>query len=399
MINRRVITLLALSAAMFLIATNVQAGLLYFVSATILGLVIVSYAYPLLALRGISVTRSAGDEAYEMVPTEIKIILRNSSRRSAYLFSIEDALSPDVFYPAEVIPGNGSEEISFMASLPRGVYPEAMVTVYCAAPFGVWRAKKKSQVPAAITVFPLFEDLGTFPLLEALSSPAETLHERRGAGAGYDYLGTRDYRAGDSMRVVHWRSSARRGELVVKEFEEEKSAPVTILVDVSRDIGKRGDSSLDAGARLAATISNYCLKSGHPLRIAAGSHNGLNILDRPGLESVLEWLAGLRADQGADLAKGVDEAVPYAAQRSTFIIVAQTGQTDWQGIAAAVQSRRARLITVLVDSDSFSEKPDKNSASNEIAAALAGGRVSVYGYRKGDSAQACLKDSLNVIGR
>lgn len=399
MINRRVITLLSLAAAMFLIATNVQAGLLYFVSAGLLGLVIISYAVPLFSLRHLSVTRIAGDEAYEMVPVEITVKIANNKRTPAFLISIEDSLSAGSFRAAGVVPGNGTADLTYMAVLPRGVYDQAPVTISCAAPFGVWRAKKKFTVAADIVSFPLFEDLSTFPLLEALSSPAETMHERRGAGAGYDYLGTRDYRAGDSMRVVHWRSSARRGELIVKEFEEEKSAPVAILVDVSKNTGAAGESSLDAGARVAATIANYCLKAGHPLRIAAGSGGGLDVLDRPGLESVLEWLAGLKEDPAAGLEASVDESAQIAAQRSTFVLIAQTGQTDWRQIAASVQSRRARLIIVLIDSDSFAKKTKSRTNITDVAAALADGRVTVYGYKKGDTVQQCLNASLNATGK
>jgi uncharacterized protein (DUF58 family) len=399
MINRRVITLLSLSAAMFLIATNVQAGLLYFVSAGLFGLVVISYAVPVFTLRNISVSRIAGDEAYEMAPVEMSAVLKNEKRGPAFLISVEDSLAPGKYAAAGIVPGRGQVVLSYTAALPRGIYTEAPITISCAGPFGVWRAKRTFMVPAAITSFPLFEDLGTFPLLEALSSPAETLHERRGAGAGYDYLGTRDYRAGDSMRVVHWRSSARRGELVVKEFEEEKSAPVAILVDVSKDSGARGDSSLDAAARVAATIANYCLKSGHPLRIAAGAADGLNVLDRPGLESTLEWLAGLQADSGAAIEDAIDEAVRITGLRSTFILVAQAGRADWRQIAAAVQSRRARLITVLIDTDSFAEKPKRTTELKDNAAALADGRVTVYAYKKGDSAQECLKESVNVTAK
>ena len=104
------------------------------------------------------------------------------------------------------------------------------ISLTTAAPLGFVERERPSTVDSGIIVAPRWVDLPTFPILEPSSSPLEQLHERARTGAGQEYVGVRDYRPGDPAKWVHWRSSARRDQLVVREFEHEVSTPVSILV-------------------------------------------------------------------------------------------------------------------------------------------------------------------------
>ena len=397
LVNRKVFTLLALAVAMFLIATNVQAGLLYLVSSGIVGLIIVSYLIPLWSVRSLSVMRRAPVEAFENTPVALEAVVHNQGRWPRALIAVRDGLVPLARPVTGWVPGRGEATLSYEGALPRGVYREAPLTITCAAPFGVWTAHRDLVAPAGLTVFPLYEDIPTLPILEAMSSPAETLHERRSAGAGYDYLGIRDYRRGDSLRVVHWRSSARRGELVVKEFEEEIAAPVTVVIATSGIAGTAGNTTLDAAARLAATIANYCLNAGHPLQLLSWNPvGGLISLDRPALPQTLEWLASLQPAPAGTPEKLAEEAAARLAQRSTVILVTPSTAADWAGVAATIQARRARLLTVLIDRESFGGRGEENGGLTEVADRLAEARSTVYTYRKDESLRSCLSDSWRV---
>jgi uncharacterized protein (DUF58 family) len=394
LVNRKVITLLALALAMFLIATNVQAGLLYLVSSGIMGLTVISYLIPLWSVRGITVVRRAPAQIFENTPAAMEAAITNHGRWPRALVAVKDSLAPAANPAAPWVPGRRETVLPYAAVLARGVYREAMLIITCAAPFGVWTARRATKAAADITVFPLYEDIPTLPILEAMSSPAETLHERRSAGAGYDYLGIRDYRRGDSLRVVHWRSSARRGELVVKEFEEEISSPVTLVVAASDVTGETGNNTLDAAARLAATIANYCLRAGHPLQLVGwNAVGGLISLDRPGLPQTLEWLAGLQPAPAGTPEKLAEETALRVAPRSTVILITPSVSADWRAIASALQTRRVRLLTVLIDRQSFGGRPEPGGAANDVADRLTEARSTVYTYRKDESLRACLSDS------
>ena len=105
------------------------------------------------------------------------------------------------------------------------------------------------------------------------------------AGYGNEVFGVREYRPGDSLRRIHWRSSARRGELVVREYEPPGLQTLTILVDPTPPSVPAADQI----ARLAASEAWDCIREG-----------GRVVIGGPGLEPagpsrdlwvLLEWLA------------------------------------------------------------------------------------------------------------
>jgi uncharacterized protein (DUF58 family) len=86
-------------------------------------------------------------------------------------------------------------------------------------------------------------------------------------GSGTDLLGTREYRRGDPLRHIHWRSSARRDLLVVKEFEEERNPGLALVLDTSRELGEGRDTTLEYSIKLAATLARYATAMGRPFRL------------------------------------------------------------------------------------------------------------------------------------
>jgi uncharacterized protein (DUF58 family) len=115
------------------------------------------------------------------------------------------------------------------------------------------------------------------------------------AGSGTELFGVREYRPGDSLRRIHWRLSARQGELVVREFEPPGVQTLGIFVDPS----PRSVEVADQIARIAASEAWDCIREG-----------GRVVLWGPGLEptqpsearslwALLEWLARYPAGQVA----------------------------------------------------------------------------------------------------
>jgi hypothetical protein len=105
------------------------------------------------------------------------------------------------------------------------------------------------------------------------------------AGSGNELFGIREYRPGDSLRRIHWRSSARHGELVVREYEPPGLQTLTILVDSSPATQEVADQI----ARIAASEAWDCIREGGRVVIGAP---GLEPSEAPrDMWSQLEWLA------------------------------------------------------------------------------------------------------------
>jgi uncharacterized protein (DUF58 family) len=132
--------------------------------------------------------------------------------------------------------------------LPRGVHRVRAARLSSAWPLGLWAARRPIPAPAELVVYPA-------PLALATS---------RGAGGGvgelYDMLGAaqgflqpsdlREYRPGDELRLVHWKASARRGSLVIKEWEGGTGAGHEVLLD-RRASGEELEEALSGVSALA----------------------------------------------------------------------------------------------------------------------------------------------------
>lgn len=113
--------------------------------------------------------------------------------------------------------------------------------------------------------------VAVWPAVEDLSASAGGLlgaSDRAHAGArnpAADDASLRDYRDGDDLRRIHWRSSARRGELLVRSEEQQGRTEATVLLELPP-----GSAALEWSVSAAASIALSALDAGHPVRLVAG---------------------------------------------------------------------------------------------------------------------------------
>ena len=128
--------------------------------------------------------------------------------------------------------------------------------------FGVARWHGPLGSPTHIAVRPVITPL------EVTNRAASTDTDRAALGArtpAADDASLRDYRIGDDLRRVHWRSSARRGELVVRQDERSGRRPASVVLDLAQD-----DAATEWSIGAAASIAVALLQAGHQVRLVGG---------------------------------------------------------------------------------------------------------------------------------
>jgi len=123
--------------------------------------------------------------------------------------------------------------------------------------------------PEGVLVCPEYrelERLGLFDQRPAVETSAARL------GAPGEFVGVRDYRPGDAGRNVHWRSSARAGRLIVKEFAAETQPALTLALDLRADsaLGPQGDT-LELGIKVAASLARNAQRRSLPFNQVTNS--------------------------------------------------------------------------------------------------------------------------------
>lgn len=116
----------------------------------------------------------------------------------------------------------------------RGVFPIGPMTVEITDPFGLARSEVQVGSTEQLIVTP---QIGALPEngLAILASDGTSMLVRRAVG-GEDDLSTREYRTGDALRRVHWRATARHGELMVRQEEPRSHAEARVILD-TRSVG------------------------------------------------------------------------------------------------------------------------------------------------------------------
>jgi uncharacterized protein (DUF58 family) len=290
--TKRAVALFGGALLLFAVGTNVQAGWVLAVAALLIGILIAGVLMPLRGLTGVTVTRAVPRTAVagDRVPVTLGVENRSSGTRS--LFRVTDDFCGRAFaIVGSLAPRQSRTYQADREGARRGVHRSGVCELQTGAPFGVLRVNKRVELESPIVVYPKTYDASAWRLRGPSAFPAPS-------SVG-DVSSVRDYRPGDPLRHIHWRSVARRGRLVVREFDRETQATTAIVADVPSD-----PDVADAVASVACSIANAALRDGEVT--LGGSRTRSS-------DAVLEWGARLAADgerssaqlDGADRAEAV----------------------------------------------------------------------------------------------
>ena len=154
--------------------------------------------------------------------------------------------------------------------LPRGRYAFEDVRVEIADPFGLETVALSLPAPGALLVYPRLARLeGLFSETGAHSHDGRRLLLRR--HSGFELHGVREYEQGESLRRVHWRSTARRGRLMVKELEDAPRDEIAVLLDA--DASAVVAESFDVQVRAAGSILESYVRRGRRAVLVVNSEH------------------------------------------------------------------------------------------------------------------------------
>lgn len=122
----------------------------------------------------------------------------------------------------------------------RGVYRLRGFRVESAFPFGLLRAHQVVAHEQALIVYPKFAPLAQLRLPVGRRLQPGGVALASNVGDSFEYAGNREYRDGDSVRIIDWRATARLNTPIVREYREEYFLRVAVILDTHVPAGKRG---------------------------------------------------------------------------------------------------------------------------------------------------------------
>jgi uncharacterized protein (DUF58 family) len=184
---------------------------------------------------------------------------------------------------AGVIPNEGWAEVRAIGPLRRGPIGAQAWVLETGDPLGLFRHRGPRADSELALVLPRFTALSERPQTREVEA---SLAAPR-AGSGTEMFGVREYRPGDPLRRIHWRSSARHGELIVREFEPPGMQILGIFCDPSPPTPEAADQI----ARLAASEAWDCLRGGGRVVLWTPGAEQSRPDEARSLWALLEWLA------------------------------------------------------------------------------------------------------------
>ena len=233
-------------------AMNTGNNLLYLLASLLLGLIIVSGILSEQSMRRLRLAAVVPDEIYAGRAAVVGARVRNLKRRlSTYSVALE--VDGRRLY-VDRLPAGDERLVTWEARFDargRGRLPGVRVTTRF--PFGLFVKAGRLALDEEVVVFPAVRPLEGAWRRRLGAGAARPLRRR---GRGHDLYNLREYRAGDDPRLIHWRSSAKTGALVVRELEAETALDTRIVLvgDGTRD-GARLEAALSEAASLAAHLT------------------------------------------------------------------------------------------------------------------------------------------------
>ncbi|MEB3211115.1 MAG: DUF58 domain-containing protein [Leptolyngbyaceae bacterium] len=303
-------------------ATNTMAGWLYVMSGGILALLAIAASLPPRILKGLSVERHTILPTMAGTAMAVHVTIHNTRSQARELLQLKDALPTSLTHLGnhsaqtviDQLKPHGLFEWKYsMPAVPRGIYEWSTVQFRTAAPLGLFWCRRDSQAPARAIVYPTILALEQCPLMDELGheSRSQRFNQQNARQANEGLTrALRPYRWGDPTRLIHWRTSARYGELRVRELEVLSSHPsVVIAIDTAIDWHPE---SFEQAAIAAISLYDYARRQQMAASVWTAEFGMLNT--QP---SVYEALAAIAPHQGNPQATPKASSVIWLTQFPT----------------------------------------------------------------------------------
>ncbi len=206
-------------------------------------------------------------------PARVQLALTNESRTPTGVLLLEDQV-PYLLgtRPRFVLEGIGHgwrRQVTYhVRSDIRGRFEIGPMSVRATDPFGLVELGRAFHTTAALTVTPRTVTLPDVPILGAWTGAGDNRPRAFALGSAED-VAVREYRRGDELRRVHWRSSARVGELMVRREEQPWQSRATLFVDnrLAAHRGQGVSSSLETAVSVAASVALHLGRRGFTVRL------------------------------------------------------------------------------------------------------------------------------------
>ncbi len=356
--SRSVVGLALGMAALFfaIVAILINTPILFYMGTALIATIFASRLQARLSVRGLRFKREMPDavKVGDWVTISISVWSEKKLRRP--LITVADTLPTRLVYEDKTIstPIAPAFDIPIRTQyrfrpLKRGVFRWHGIEAVGTDALGlVVMSKVYETEPVELTVLPrpipIHLDL---PVAQGWGiSEAESGQSR---GAGLEPRGVREYASGDSLRHVHWASSARRGQLLVKEFEAGSHTAASIVIQQSQgsELGKGADTTLEHMCGNAVFLAEQLMHQGAMVQFPTLEGKPLRTSGAERLNEINEMIARVQADHEQSVSAEIQANLKLLPPGSILILMLSRADAGLSGLFRQLKAMGVQVVALI----------------------------------------------------
>ena len=393
--NRSLTTVVLLFLACIIVALSTGFWLTWRLAYVAMIGVPVAYVWSRLNLRGIEVVPDRqADRLQEGGEFDERITVYNRTWISKIWLEVDDPSEMPGHQAKRVVtvPARGSKTWRVRSTIRRrGLYSIGPVEITTGDPFGLFHHTRTFGNKHNVLVYPRAVELPNFSV-PAANLPGEGRFRRRTHYVTPNAAGVRPYEFGDSFNRIHWKSTARTGELMVKIFELDPASDIWLILDLERGVhvGEGEDSTEEYAVRIAASVARFFLMANRSVGFMSfGRKFDVEEPER-GVQQytrILESLAMARTWGDVPLGGLLTNESRRFGRHTTVVVITPSTDEAWVEGLGVLQQRGVKLAAILIEPSTFGS----TESSLGVFASLAASDVYTYMVKRSD-------DLLTALG-
>jgi uncharacterized protein (DUF58 family) len=302
---------------------------------------------------------------------EVSARIRNTSFLPVFNFILEDKFSftrsvqekKNFFVSFLNLKSSCEVNYDFLC-FKRGEYKTGPFVVYFFDPLNLFFFKRTYPVYSEVVVYPRIFRIEKFPPLTRSILPWFGIETARSSGDDDEFYGVREYKDGESVKKIHWISSARKNKLIVKQFQLQSFFGATIIFNLekAKNLGQGKESVAEYIIKIAASVASYLNEKGVSIELLAHIGEIVHLPFNKGqehLDNILRILAVAQAESRISFREAFEEFARYIPNDSSLVAV--MSDQDYKDLPHMLSlcGRGVSLIPLIVVSDTFSPVFDK----------------------------------------
>ena len=362
--------LIVLAAILVIAAFSTALQFLFYL--VYLGVLVVGGSYVLTRLgladleAGYAVNQLSGHVGDRI---RVTYTLRNTSRIPKPWLEIHNPTSLPAGLPGRAISLGGRTERSWLIRTPltrRGHFRVEPLQIRTGDPFGFFESSASVGSGINITVYPRLEPI---PLWRLPAANLDGSHAMRERTLQSTPLATtvRPWAPGDAFNRIHWKSTARHGDIQVKEFDLEQTADAWIVLDLDRrvQLGSGDESTVEVAVRAAAAVADKALVENRAVGMSINAHRLAQLQpDRGGRQhlKVMQLLAAVEGDGSTPISEALVQSVPRIRRGMTAVVISASLDRAWVKPLATLKSRGVACVVISLDVPAFERREQEEAA-------------------------------------